>query len=165
MRTVLFNGPFIPEIDVGYNVQVNGVSINFLKDPFCFRDKMIKSAVCKKIENEPNEELLPYDENEEIMNPTISMEATELQRCIYEDGGEIEDDMTHKNSLSHKPVYGLSYGAIYKSNGVMNPHNYNKKIKYIQSNREIEITHKIPKLDINSIHNQEELIILHRCNI
>lgn len=47
MRNVLFNGPMIPEIDAGYNVQVNGVSVNFLKDPFCFRNVVIENAYYK----------------------------------------------------------------------------------------------------------------------
>ncbi|SCM05711.1 conserved Plasmodium protein, unknown function [Plasmodium chabaudi adami] len=41
MKTKLFNGPYIPDIDAGYNVQVNGISVNFLKNPFCFRNNTI----------------------------------------------------------------------------------------------------------------------------
>ncbi|KEG00797.1 conserved Plasmodium protein, unknown function [Plasmodium vinckei vinckei] len=44
MKTTLFNGPYIPDIDAGYNVQVNGISVNFLKNPFCFRNNTIGST-------------------------------------------------------------------------------------------------------------------------
>ncbi|ANQ06920.1 Uncharacterized protein PCOAH_00011740 [Plasmodium coatneyi] len=177
MRSVLLSGPFIPEINVGYNVKANGVSINFLKDPFCFRDKTIQIVNSKRSERVPSVGELPNGENEETVNPVISVEATELHGCVYqggriigeaapyEDGLAYEDDLTYEDGLKYEGR--LSYedgiyadGLPRKSDRFPHDESTNKpqevekaslhdnKMKYTLKSAERERIFQMPKLDI-----------------
>ncbi|CAG9479881.1 conserved Plasmodium protein, unknown function [Plasmodium vivax] len=178
MRTVLFSGPFIPEINVGYNVQANGVSINFLKDPFCFRDKTMEIVNSKRSERGPSEGALPNGENEEAVNPVITVEATELQGYVYEGGRTIgeaapyEDGLAYENDLAHEDdlayedglTYenGLTYAGGLPRNSARFPHDesankpgevknaplHDDKMKYTLKSAERERLFEMPKLDI-----------------
>ncbi|KJP89116.1 hypothetical protein AK88_01202 [Plasmodium fragile] len=172
MRTVLCSGPFIPEINVGYNVQANGVSINFLKDPFCFRDKTMKIVNSKRSNRGSNEGALPNYENEETVNPVITVQATELHGCVYQGGRTIGETARYEHELTYEDglVYedglecegGLAYAGGLPRKSARFPHNkstinpsevknvclHDDKMKYTLKSAEGERIFEIPKLDI-----------------
>ncbi|KAI4840063.1 hypothetical protein MKS88_001420 [Plasmodium brasilianum] len=106
MRTVLFNGPYIPDFDAGYNVQVNGLSVNFLKDPFCFRNNVVESMYYKQ--REQNNTINMGGENKKELNPTASTKFVEIPRYTYEERiTNINDTIIHKNTFvpCKEPIY------------------------------------------------------------
>ncbi|CRG93178.1 conserved Plasmodium protein, unknown function [Plasmodium gallinaceum] len=154
MRTVLYNGPFIPEIDAGYNIQANGVIINFLKDPFCFRYNIINES---DKNTELNKPLNFIDENIKILNPLTATKLVEVPRYLY------KEHIINKNEIIHKNVYVPYVGPVYKIKEVKVPI-YKEKIKYIPKIIEKEKIYEIPKIEIkNKI--QEKLVYLHKNNI
>ncbi|CRG98942.1 conserved Plasmodium protein, unknown function [Plasmodium relictum] len=153
MRTVLFNGPFIPEMDAGYNIQTNGVSINFLKDPFCFRYNIVNA----NDKNEPNKPVNFIDKYMKILNPLTTTKLVEVPRYIY------KERIINKKNIIYKNVYVPYIGPVYKIKEVKVPI-YKEKIKYIPRIIEKEKIYEIPKIEIkNKI--QEKLVYLHRNNI
>ncbi|CDU17290.1 conserved Plasmodium protein, unknown function [Plasmodium yoelii] len=88
MKTTLFNGPYIPDIDAGYNVQVNGISVNFLKNPFCFRNNTIGN--------------INYS-IEELKHININSENTKSSKHINQQMYNCENSLTGTNYIElHK---------------------------------------------------------------
>ncbi|SBS82700.1 conserved Plasmodium protein, unknown function [Plasmodium ovale curtisi] len=99
MRTILFNGPYIPEIDAGYNVQANGVSINFLKNPFCFRDNMTGNPNYNY-----NKIMVAHANRENIkrLDDITAKSLVELSKYIYEGETYARVEVPHMNAHTPK---------------------------------------------------------------
>ncbi|SOV21118.1 conserved Plasmodium protein, unknown function [Plasmodium sp. DRC-Itaito] len=149
MKNVLFNGPVIPEIDAGYNVQVNGISVNFLKDPFCFRNAVI--------ENEHYKNKLLYKHfndnnvNKNITNNIKRKNIDELDKGFNE---YIKDRVNNTNvyiKKKNEPDYNL--------NDVKSPI-YKERIKYTPQIIEvIRTNYNVPQNEKVKI-NKENLIYM-----
>lgn len=156
MPTILFNGPFIPEVDAGYNVQANGVSINFLRDPFCFRNNLI-SMTDKKCSMHGNKNPCDMKNNLKVLEPITKVNYVEVPKYIY------KEKIIHKDEIVYKNVYVPYDGPVYKIKHVNVPV-YKEKIRYVPKDVEVEKIYEIPKLDIKD-RVEEDLLILHKNNI
>ncbi|SOV74160.1 conserved Plasmodium protein, unknown function [Plasmodium sp. gorilla clade G3] len=147
MRNVLFNGPMIPDIDSGYNVQVNGISVNFLKDPFCFRNVEIKNAHYKN-------KLLYKHFNDDNVNKNITNNI-KWKNIVELDKGFNE---YIKDSLNNKHVYIKKNEFDYKLNDIKSPI-YKERTKYTPKTIEvIRTNYNVPQVERVKI-NKENLIM------
>ncbi|SPJ08767.1 conserved Plasmodium protein, unknown function [Plasmodium sp. DRC-Itaito] len=143
MKNVLFNGPMIPEIDAGYNVQINGVSVNFLKDPFCFRNVVIVNAHYKN-------KLLYKHFNNDNVNKNITNNI-KRKNIIELDKGFNE---YIKDSLNNNHVHIKKNEPDYKLNDIRSPI-YKERIKYTPKTIEvIRTNYNVPQAERVKIHRE-----------
>lgn len=143
MRNVLFNGPMIPEIDAGYNVQVNGVSVNFLKDPFCFRNVVIENAYYKN-------KLLYKNFNDDNVNKNITNHIN--RENIVELDKEFNECI--KDSLNNNHVHIKKNEPDYKLNDIKSPI-YKERTKYTPKIIEvIKTNYNVPHDERVKIHKE-----------